>query len=234
MSVKSEKAEELRREKARNLRYKKAIHAELNLETITSELYEMWEKASDVLYWCEDDGSTQLDELIGDEEETFELRMAFSTLEGDCQQMLEDLNNEWVPEFFNDFFGAIGPRGSMMQGYDSYEGDYFGIDDGYESELAQKECAKRLMNHTKAEIIEAYSVCFRIAVNYMGLKSRYDGLKSYIDILNGANTGYLAAVKRIEELYEKVTAGGYYAHKRKDEAEFEQLCNNMPPEVWLQ
>lgn len=28
MSVKSEKAEELRREKARNLRYKKAIHAE--------------------------------------------------------------------------------------------------------------------------------------------------------------------------------------------------------------
>ena len=58
MSVKSEKAEELRREKARNLRYKKAIHAELNLETITSELYEMWEKASDVLYWCEDDAGT--------------------------------------------------------------------------------------------------------------------------------------------------------------------------------
>ena len=40
--------------------------------------------------------------------------------------------------------------------------------------------------------------------------------------------------RRIEELYEKITACGYYAHKRKDEAEFEQLCNNMPPEVWLQ
>ena len=90
------------------------------------------------------------------------------------------------------------------------------------------------MAHTKAEIIEAYSVCFRVALNYIGLKSRYDGLKSYIDILNGANTGYLATVKRIEELYEKITACGYYAHKRKDEAEFEQLCNNMPPEVWLQ
>lgn len=231
MSVKSEKAEELRREKARNLRYKKAIHAELNLETITSELYEMWEKASDVLYWCEDDGSTQLDELIGDEEETFELRMAFSTLEGDCQQMLEDLDNEWVPEFFDDFFGAIGPRGSMMQGYDSYEGDYFGIDYGYESELAQQECAKRLMNHTKAEIIEAYSVCFRIAVNYMGLKSRYDGLKSYIDILNGANTGYLATVKRIEELYDRMTVD---YPKYEDRVEFDRLCNNMPPEVWLQ
>ena len=234
MSVKSEKAEELRREKARNLRFKRAIHADLNLQSISNELMDMQEKASDVLYWCEEDGSTQLDELIGDEEETFELRMAFSTLEGDCQQMLEDLDNEWVPEFFDDFFGAIGPGGSMMLGYDSYEGDYFGLDSGYESELAQKECAKRLMNHTKAEIIEAYSTCFRIAVNYMGLKSRYDGLKSYIDILNGANTGYLATVKRIEELHEKITAGGYYARYRKEAAEFEQLCNNMPPEVWLQ
>ena len=46
MSVKSDLAESIQREKARNLRYKKAIHAELNLENITSELYEMYEKAS--------------------------------------------------------------------------------------------------------------------------------------------------------------------------------------------
>ena len=117
-----------------------------------------------------------------------------------------------------------------MQGYDSYEGDYFGIDDGYESELAQRECSKRLMAHTKAEIIEAYSVCFRVALNYIGLKSRYDGLKSYIDILNGANTGYLAAVKRIEELYEKV-ADGYVS--RQDKQEFDKLVGSMPPEAWL-
>lgn len=230
MSVKSDLAEEMRREKARNLRYKKAIHADLNIESITTALYEIWETASDVLYWCTDDDGTQFNELIGDEEETFELRMAFSTLEGDCQQMLEDLDNEWVPEFFDDFFGAIGPRGSMMQGYDSYEGDYFGIDDGYESELAQRECSKRLMAHTKAEIIEAYSVCFRVALNYIGLKSRYDGLKSYIDILNGANTGNLAAVKRIEELYEKV-ADGYVS--RQDKQEFDKLVGSMPPEAWL-
>lgn len=235
MSVKSETADKLRREKARNLRYRRAVQAELNLESIGNELMEIYESASDVLYWCENDGErTQLDELIGDEDETYELRMAFSTLEGDCQQMLEDLDNEWVPEFFDDFFGAIGPRGSMMLGYDSYEGDYFGLSGSYESELAQKECAKRLLNHTKVEIVEAYSVCFRVAINYMALKSRYDGLKSYIDILNGANTGYLAAVKCIEDLYEKITAEGYYANQSKDEAEFVRLCNSMPPEVWLQ
>ena len=192
----------------------------------------MYESASDVLYWCENDGkSTQLDELIGDEEETYELRMAFSTLEGDCQQMLEDLDNEWIPELFDDFFGTISPRGGLMMGYDSYEGDYFGLSDRYESELAQRECAKRLLNHTKAEIVEAYSICFRVAINYMALKSRYDGLKSYIDILNGANTGYLATIKRIEELYDRMTAD---YPKYEDRVEFDRLCNNMPPEVWLQ
>lgn len=231
MSVKSDLEESMRRKKARNLRYRKAIHADLNLETIGNELLDMYESASDVLYWCENDGeSTQLDELIGDEEETYELRMAFSTLEGDCQQMLEDLNNEWVPEFFDDFFGGISPRGSLMMGYDSYEGDYFGLEDHYESDLAQKECSKRLMSHTKAEIIEAYTVCFRVAINYMGLKSRYDGLKSYIDILHGANTGYLATVKRIEELYERVMVD---YPKYDDRVEFDRLCNNLPPEVWL-
>ena len=232
MSIKSNLAESIRREKARNMRYKKAIHADLNLENIGNELMEMYESASDVLYWCENDGkSTQLDELIGDEEETYELRMAFSTLEGDCQQMLEDLDNEWIPELFDDFFGTISPRGGLMMGYDSYEGDYFGLSDRYESELAQRECAKRLLNHTKAEIVEAYSICFRIAINYMALKSRYDGLKSYIDILNGANTGYLATIKRIEELYDRMTAD---YPKYEDRVEFDRLCNNMPPEVWLQ
>ena len=62
-------------------------------------------------------------------------------------------------------------------------------------------------------------------------KSRYDGLKSYIDILNGANTGYLATIKRIEELYDRMTAD---YPKYEDRVEFDRLCNNMPPEVWLQ
>ena len=96
MSVKSDKAEALRREKARNLRYKKAILADLNFETVQSSLYEMAETTSDIKYWCTDEDETQLDELIGDEEETFELKMAFSTLEADCEQMQQDMDNEWV------------------------------------------------------------------------------------------------------------------------------------------
>lgn len=41
MSVQTEFAERLRREKAKNLRYKKAISAELNLEQIQQNLWEM-------------------------------------------------------------------------------------------------------------------------------------------------------------------------------------------------
>ena len=232
MSVKSDKAEALRREKARNLRYKRAVLADLNLETIQSTLYEMAETASDVKYWCTDEDETQLDELIGDEEETFELKMAFSTLEADCEQMQQDMDNEGVPEFFDDFFGAIGPRGCMMLGYDSYEGDYFGLSGRYESELAQKECEKRLLSHTKQEIVEAYSICFRVAVNYIALKDRYDGLKAYIDILHGQNTGLLQTVKRIEELYDKTA--DYGLNRGENEKEFAALLDSLPQEVWLQ
>lgn len=233
MSVKSETADKLRREKARNLRYKKAILADLNLETIQYSIYEIAETTSDVKYWCTDEDETQLDELIGDEEETFELRMAFSTLEGDCQQMLEDLGNEWVPEFFDDFFGAIAGGGAgEMIGYDRYAGDYFGLSGRWEAEMAQKECEKRLLAHTKQEIVEAYAICFRVAVNYIALKDRYDGLKAYIDILHGQNTGLLQTIKRIEELYDKTA--DYGLNRRENEREFNALLDSLPQEVWLQ
>ena len=189
----------------------------------------MQETASNIRWWYTDGDETMLDELIGDEEESFELKMAFSTLDADCYQMIDDLDNQWIPECFDDFFAGIA-QGKMI-GYDSYEGDYFGLDDGYETELAQQEARERLKRYTKDQLIDAYRTCFRVMVNYMAIRSRYDGLKSYIDILNGQNTGFLATVKRIEELYEKAADG----HASWDEREeFDSLIGNMPDEVWIQ
>ena len=230
MSVKSDFAEDARRIKARNLRYKKAISTELNLEQITQNLWEMQEQSSNIRWWYAQGDETMLDEMIGDEEESYELRMAFSTLDADCEHMIDDLDNELVPEFFDVFFGAIvgGSCGGML-GFDSYAGDYFDIT-GYEESLAQKECCKRMKAHTKDEILDAYSVCFRVAINYISLKNRYDNLKSYIDILNGTNTGFLKTVKRIEELYDEFSNDPLSLATR----EFDRLVNNMPDEVWLQ
>ena len=229
MSVKSDLAERIRREKARGIRYKKAISAELNLEQIQQNLWDMQETASNIRWWYTDGDETMLDELIGDEEESFELKTAFSTLEADCYQMIEDLHNQWIPECFDYFFAGIA-QGKMI-GYDSYEGDYFGLDDGSETEFAQREARDRLKRYTKDQLIDAYRTCFQVAVNYMALRSRYDGLKSYIDILNGQNTGFLATVKRIEELYEKVSDGNA---SRDEREEFTSLIGNMPDEVWIQ
>lgn len=230
MNVKSDLSERIRREKAKNLRYKKAASAELNLDQIQQNLWDMQETASNIRWWYAQDDETMLDELIGDEEESFELKMAFSVLEDDCERMIQDLENEWIPEFFDDFFGCIaGINFGGMYGFDSYEGDYFGLS-SYESKLGQEECGKRLMAHTKKEIIEAYSVCFRVAINYISIRDRYYGLKSYIDIINGQNTGYLETVKRIEELYEKVTSE-YTSWE--DNEEFESLVGSMPDEAWL-
>lgn len=48
---------------------------------------------------------------------------------------------------------------------------------------------------------------------------------------DGQNTGFLATVKRIEELYEKVANGSASWDDRK---EFDSLIGNMPNEVWIQ
>lgn len=37
--------------------------------------------------------------------------MMFSDLSAECEQMWEDLNNEYVPKYFDLFFAAVGKRG---------------------------------------------------------------------------------------------------------------------------
>ncbi len=219
--------EELRREKARGLRYKRAVCAELNLDSIQSTLMDIVDQCDTFRYYFESDDSTMLDELIGDEEESWELRNAFSMLSADCMQMQGDMEDAWVPEFFDDFFGSLD-CGRMM-GWDSYEGDYFGLADSWDERYDREECRKRLLSHTKAEMVDAYSICFRVALNYISLRQRYDSLKAYTDILNGVNTGLLATVKRLEELYDQNEGTRF---SKWDE--FDTLAASLPQEVWIQ
>lgn len=81
-------------------------------------------------YTDSDDGNDSLiNALDGDEDEACEFKMMFADLCAECEQMSEDLNEEWVPECFDIFFVAAGAGedyGGLL-GYDSYEGDYFGL-----------------------------------------------------------------------------------------------------------
>jgi chromosome segregation ATPase len=224
-------AEEMKREKARNLRYKKAISKNMNLETIQEMLWEMQEECDNVRYYFETDDETLLNALDGDEDQEYEFKMMFADLCAECEQMERDMSDEYIPECFDTFFGAID-SGQLM-GWDEYEGDYFGLNDGYEERWAHEENRKRMERMTKKEILDAAHICFKVAKQYLALMHRYDCLKAALDILRDENTGYLQMVKAIEEKYETAEKDGFIGWHQSTE-EFDRLLEALPQMAWIQ
>lgn len=230
-------AEQTKRIKARNLRHKKPIANGLNLDDIRSSLWDISEACADVQYYidCGDDEAL-LNALDGDEDDAYEFKMMFSALSAECEQMQNDLDSEYIPEYFDLFFVAVNKGGEML-GYDTYEGDYYGLG-SYESILANKEAAKKIKRLTKDQLIEAIQYCFGIYQAYIGLTYRYDCIKSAMDILRSENTARLQLIKQIEELYEKAneeTEGFKYNYLQSNIIKrFDRLLENIPQESWIQ
>lgn len=231
-------ADETRREKARNLRYKRPIVRNLNLDTIRSELWDIQEECEEVHWYCDTDEETLINALDGEEDEAYEFKMMFCDLCAECEQMSEDLAQDWVPDCFDRFFVAIGAgdNGGGLLGYDSYEGDYYGLEYGFLDEAAEKESQKKLKAMTKDELIAAAGQCFRVYQSFISLRYRYDCLKASLDLLRGQNTGYLQVVKQIEECYERAdrASAGFRFDSGKEIHELNRLLENMPPEAWIQ
>lgn len=225
--------EETKKIKAQNLRYKKPIAKNLNLDAITQDLWNMQEVCEEIRWYTdsEDGGDSLINALSGDEDEAYEFKMAFADLCAECERMFEDLQEEWVPECFDIFFVAVG-AGDLL-GWDSYEGDYFGIS-SYESNLAEKDSKGKLKRMTKDELIDASRQCFIVYQAYIGLRNRYDSLKAAIDILRDQNTGVLQTVKEIEKLYDAAQKKqGNYAEYSKEWEEFDRYADAMPQEAWI-
>lgn len=228
-------AEETRRTKAIGLRYKKPLAKGLNLDDIKNSLWDILEACGDVQYCIDCDDETLLNALDGDEDDAYEFKMMFSTLSADCEQMQYDLNNEYIPEYFDLFFAAVNKGGEML-GYDTYERDYYGLG-SFESGLANEEAAKKIKTLTKDKLIEAIQRCFGIYRAYIGIAYRYDCIKSAMDILRSENTSYLKTIERINELYEKAdeeTEGFKYCFKGNSLKKLNRLLENMPQEAWIQ
>lgn len=229
------KAEETKRWKAKNLRYKKPLARGLNIDDIRNALWDISEACGEVQYYIDGDDDTLINALDGDEDDAFEFKMMFSSLDAECNQMWDDLQNEYVPEYFDIFFAAVNKGGEML-GYDIYEHDYYGLG-CYESELANDEAVKKLKRLTKDELVRAMQYCFRVYQSYVGLQYRYDCIKSALDILRDQNTGYLQMVRQIEELYDKAdgdTDGFEYTWKSDAYRDLDRILDNMPQEAWIQ
>ena len=228
--------EDLKIQKARQLRYKKPIVKNLNLDTITEDLWEIQSECEDVRWYTDSEDGTDslINALDGDDDEVYEFKMAFGDLCAECEQMRMDLEEEWVPECFDIFFVAAGAAelyGGLL-GYDSYEQDYFGL--SCTDAFAEDEVKKKLKQMTKDDMIAAARQCFKVYQSYIGLRNRYDSLKAAIDILRDKNTGVLQVVKEIEKLYEAASKiQGIYAEYSEEWRAFERYTNMLPAETWL-
>ena len=138
--------EEMKKNKAKKLRYKKPIVKNLNLETIQQDLWDIQESCEEVHWFTDsDDGSeTLINALSGDEDEAYEFKMAFADLCAECERMFDDMQEEWVPDCFDILFVAAGAGETYggLLGFDSYEQDYFGI--GCSEAFAEDEAKKKL------------------------------------------------------------------------------------------
>lgn len=224
--------EETKRYKAKQMRYKKSIAKDLNLDKIKEDLWDIQEACEEIRWYTDsEDGEDSLvNALAGDEDETYEFKMAFADLCAECERMQEDLQEEWVPECFDIFFVAAG-AGDLF-GWDSYEQDYFCIDCA--EPWAEDEAKKKLKQMTKDELIASVRQCFKVYQAYISLKNRYDSLKAAIDILRDQNTGYLQVIKEIEKLYELASKDEWTMNEySKESREWKRYTDALPQEAWI-
>lgn len=226
------KAEETKRHKAKQLRYKKPLVKDINLWAIREELDDISCACDEVRYFWESDDETLLNALDGDEDDAYEFKVAFADLCAECDQMREDLDNEYVPQCFDILFVAVGAGdyGSGYLGWDSYEQDYFGI--GLSSSWIESEASRQLKRLTKDQIIEAVGACLKVLYAYIGIRYRYDSLKAAFDILRDQNTGILKVVKNMEELYTKCEEQ-CFSEWSAPVRQFNQMLEALPAEAWL-
>ena len=219
-----------RAEKAKGLRYKKAIACAVNLDDIKQWIWNTFDALEDVTYVIQND-EMFVKAFDGDEEEAFEFRMAFNALSGDIDRFREDLDEEWIPDCFDDFFCGCSGAGEVLAGYDVVEQDYFGLS-SFEADREQDEARKRLERLTKKDLIEAAQRCYQVAVAYLGLRSRFEDLRAAVDIIRAENDGLSSGIKAIEELYDQWSEAAYEA-KWAIGNQMDNVAAQMPEEVWV-
>lgn len=220
--------------KARQLRYKKPIAKNLNYDYILEDLWDMQYACEDI-QWFESDEDSLVNALDGDEDEAYEFKMAFADLSAELETFSEDIQNEYIPKYFDVFFPAVGCCDDGLLGWDSYEGDYYPLN-VYQAEWAKQEAVKKIMSLTKKELLEVINQCLCVFREYVAVKYRYDCLKSAIDILRDQNMDRIKTVKAIEEQYEiaNEASDGFRYEYSTEVRKLESLLLNVPQEYWIQ
>ncbi len=229
-------AEDLKQQKAKNLRYKKPLMRDMSLDAIRTWIWDVYDTITDV-QWFVDDENNLVNALDGDEDEAWAFKFAFADLAAELDRFERDLQEEWVPECFDELFPAVcrpDEFGGML-GFDAYEQDYYGLS-CWETESAHRECEKRIFRMTKKEILEAVGQCLRIYASYTALRYRYDCLETSLEIIRGQNLEHLKLIKAIDEQYEKANeeSDGFRYKYHKSIDALDEMLGKVPQEYWIQ
>ena len=234
-------------EKARQLRYKRGALQGLGSAWLMHRLDEIAEACDEVTYYIDDD-ETLLNALDGDEDEVWEFKMLFADLSGDVQQ-LQNAVYDWrfdTEEYDDCTLGLIGlsdreyddatvalagDRFDLL-GYDTYERDYYALIGGrYMKEYTMDASANRLMQKTKADMLETIRRAWGVFLAFFDLDQRYIHLQATMDILRGENTAILNIVRQIGELYDKAMENGRYSPAM---AQYDRLLDQLPQRAWVE
>ena len=219
-------------EKARSLRYKRPALASMGYDAMISELYDIQETCSDVRWYMEQGDETLLNALGDDEEAEWEFRMAFSDLDNKAEQLMEALNEYVVRDEYDDFTVAMIGNRYRAVGYDDYEEDYFALT-SYEAGAAQTEAGKRVMRHTKAEMVSIFGQCVGALIAFLDLRQQYDYLKATMDILRDENTSLLKQIKEIDKAYDAAEEAEFRTWD-KAVRQFDALVKVLPDRMWVE
>lgn len=226
-----------REQRTRALRYKRPALASMGYEHIQRELEEIVEACDDVA-WFAGDIDTLTEALDGSDEEAHEFMLSCSDLSAKAGLLLEQLyevggwDSDSMSRQYDDCTVAlIGNRYDLV-GFDSLQEDYFSLT-GYDMELATSEAGKRLMRHTKAEMLSIIGQSVGILVAFLDVRQRYDYLQATLDVLRDESSSVLQAVKDLNAAYEKAEAAGFQDF-RKEAQEFERLLWAVPERMWVE
>lgn len=219
--------------KASEMRYKRSALASMGYEAMWQELLDIQEACSDVRWYMEQGDETLLNALEEDEEAEWEFRMAFGDLDRQVEQLLSALAEYTVQEEYDDCTVAlIGNRYNVI-GYDSYEEDYYSLT-GYEEALAQTEAGKRMMRHTKAEMLSIVGQCLGTLIAFLDIRQKYDYLKAAMDVLRDENTSLLKQIKEIDAAYEAAEKEGFQRIWEPEVRRFDALLEAIPDRMWIE
>lgn len=217
-------------EKAKQLRYKKAVLEELNLDSIRTELWNIADECDEVRWIAEGDEAALIDALDGDDEEAYEFRMAFSDLSAECETLHAYLSEEYIAECFDDFIAGVSDGSGMkLLGWDSYEEDYYRLT-SFEGSLGCEEARKRLDRLTKKELIRAGNQAFRVIISFLNIRYKYDYLSAAMGVLKSENTAFLEVIRQIEAEYAKATED--FSYDRWEN--FDRISSALPERTWIE